>query len=74
MNLTIQGFTEPTSLRSGATLAPMIGIIYGIFVEIDDGASADASKRSSGSLESAGAAPAAVATSRIALASVSARL
>ncbi len=44
MSLTIQGFTEPTSLRSGATLAPMIGILYGIFVEIDDGATADASK------------------------------
>ena len=44
MSLTIQGFTEPTSLRSGATLAPVIGILYGIFVEVDDGATADANK------------------------------
>ena len=42
MSLTIQGFTEPTSLRSGATLAPIIGMLYGLFVEIDDGASAAA--------------------------------
>ena len=39
MSLTIQGFTEPTSLRSGATLAPIIGMLYGLFVEVDDGAS-----------------------------------
>ncbi len=38
MSLTIQGFTEPTSLRSGATLAPIIGMLYGLFVEVDDGA------------------------------------
>ena len=38
MSLTIQGFTEPTSLRSGATLAPVIGMLYGLFVEVDDGA------------------------------------
>jgi hypothetical protein len=38
MTLTIQGFTEPTSLRSGATLAPIIGMLYGLFVEVDDGA------------------------------------
>lgn len=40
MSLTIQGFTEPTSLRSGATLAPIIGMLYGLFVEFDDGATA----------------------------------
>ena len=42
MSLTIQGFTEPTSLRSGATLAPIIGMLYGLFVEVDDGASSAA--------------------------------
>lgn len=42
MSLTIQGFTEPTSLRSGATLAPLIGMLYGLFVEVDDGASSAA--------------------------------
>ena len=44
LTLTIQGFTEPTSLRSGATLAPVIGMLYGLFVEVDDGASVAASK------------------------------
>jgi hypothetical protein len=39
LSLTIQGFTAPTSLRSGATLAPVIGMLYGLFVEVDDGAS-----------------------------------
>lgn len=39
MSLTIQGFTTPTSLRSGATLAPLIGMLYGLFVEVDDGTS-----------------------------------
>jgi hypothetical protein len=39
MSLSIQGLGEPTSLRSGATLAPLIGMLYGLFVEVDDGAS-----------------------------------
>ena len=41
--LHIQGL-EPTSLRSGATLAPLIGMLYGLFVEVDDGASSAANK------------------------------
>lgn len=46
MSLTIQGFTEPTSLRSGATLAPLIGMLYGLFVEVDDGATTTAPSKS----------------------------
>jgi hypothetical protein len=44
MSLSIQGFAAPTSLRSGATLAPLIGMLYGLFVEVDDGASNPPSK------------------------------
>jgi len=44
LSLTIQGFTEPTSLRSGATLAPVIGMLYGLFVEVDDGAAGGPTK------------------------------
>lgn len=40
LSVTVQGFTNALSLRSGAVLAPMIGVLYGIFVEVDDGGSA----------------------------------
>lgn len=40
LSVTVQGFTNALSLRSGAVLAPMIGVLYGMFVEVDDGGSA----------------------------------
>lgn len=39
LSVTIHGFTGPLALRSGAVLAPLIGVLYGMFVEVDDGAS-----------------------------------
>lgn len=39
MSLTIQGLTEAVPLSSGAVLAPLVGGLYGLFVEVDDGGS-----------------------------------
>ncbi len=44
MNLPLPMLAETTSLRSGATLAPIIGMLYGLFVEVDDGATGAAPK------------------------------
>lgn len=38
MTLPLPMLAEKTTLQSGATLAPLIGMLYGLFVEVDDGA------------------------------------
>lgn len=44
--ISIQGFAQHVQLNSGALLAPLIGGLYGLFVEVDDGgASAQAADK-----------------------------